>query len=63
VEIDKKYQGRFEMLCRRRMERIIWTDRVESEVLHRAKRKGILHIQQKGARLVGLVKSRVVTDF
>lgn len=45
------------MLCRRRVERIIWTDRVESEVLHRAKRKGIFHKQQKEARLAGLVKS------
>ena len=31
MEIDQKYQGLFEM-CRRRMERIIWTDRVENEV-------------------------------
>jgi len=61
--MDQKYQGRFEMLCRRRMERIIWTDRIESEVLHRAKRKGISQILQKEASLAGLVKPRVVTDF
>jgi hypothetical protein len=62
MEIDKKYQGLFEM-CGRRMERIVWTDRVENEVLHRAKRKGISHIQQKEARLAGLVKYGVVTGF
>jgi hypothetical protein len=35
--VDKKYLGNFEMWCWRRMEKVIWTDRVISgEVLYRS---------------------------
>jgi hypothetical protein len=35
-QVDQKYLESFEMWCWRRMEKIIWTDRVRNEeVLHR----------------------------
>jgi hypothetical protein len=35
-KVDQKYRERFEMMCWRRREKIIWTDRVRNEeVLHR----------------------------
>jgi hypothetical protein len=44
-KIDQKYLESFEMWCWRRMEKIIWTDRVRNEeVLHRVKKeRNILH--------------------
>jgi hypothetical protein len=42
---DHKYLVRFKMWCRRRMDRIRWTDRVRNvEVLHRVKEeRNIIH--------------------
>jgi hypothetical protein len=44
-KVDQKYLEIFEMWCWRRMEKIIWTDRVRNEeVLHRVKEeRNILH--------------------
>jgi hypothetical protein len=44
-KLDQKYLESFEMWCRRRMEKISWTDRVNNEaVLHRVKEeRNILH--------------------
>jgi hypothetical protein len=37
-KVDQKYMASFEMRCRRRIEKIGWTDRVRNEeVLHRVK--------------------------
>jgi hypothetical protein len=43
--VDQKHLENFEMLCWRRMEKIIWTDRVRNEeVLLRVKeQRNILH--------------------
>ena len=42
--VDQKHLESFEMWCWRGMEKISWTDRVKSEVLHRVKEKrNILH--------------------
>jgi hypothetical protein len=42
--VGRKYQGSFDMWCRRRMEKISWTDRVrnaeeERNILHTTKRR------------------------
>jgi len=42
---DQKYLESSEMCCWRRMEKIIWTDRVRSEVLKTVKEDGISHKQ------------------
>jgi hypothetical protein len=44
-KVDQKYLESFEMWCWRRMEKIIWTDRVRNEeVLHRVKEeRNIVH--------------------
>jgi hypothetical protein len=44
-KLDQKYMESFEMLCWRRMKKIIWTDHVNNEaVLHRVKEeRNILH--------------------
>jgi hypothetical protein len=45
------------MWCRRRIKKIIWTDSVKNEVLHRVKEESnVLHtIKRKKAKWVGLV--------
>jgi hypothetical protein len=45
LKLDQKYLESFQMWCRRRMEKISWTDRVNNgAVLHRVKEKrNILH--------------------
>jgi hypothetical protein len=51
-----KYRESFEMLCWRRMEKIVWTDRVRNmEVLHRVKEeRNIIHtIKRRKAKLIG----------
>jgi hypothetical protein len=43
-KVDQKYVKIFKMWCGRRMEKVIWTDRLRNEeVLHRVKEKNILH--------------------
>jgi hypothetical protein len=56
-KIDKKYLESFEKLCRRRMEKIIWPDRVRNEVLHDVKkdRNNLKTIKER--KLTGLVTS------
>lgn len=49
LKVDQKYLGSFEMLCRRRMERISWTDCMKSEVLHTDKEERIIiHTMKQG---------------
>jgi hypothetical protein len=47
-KVDKKYLESFEMCCWRRMEKIIWTDRVRNEEVHKyyteSRRRGISYI-------------------
>ena len=61
---DQKCLESFEMLCWRRMEKIIWTDHVRNEeVLLRVKeQRNILH-EIKNGRLTSLVTSYVQTAF
>jgi len=48
LKVDQKYLGSFEMLCWRRMERISWTDCMESEVLHTDKEeRNIIHTMKQ----------------
>jgi len=43
---DQKHPEGFEMWCQRRMEKIIWTDRVEDEeAICRVRRKEISYVQ------------------
>ena len=48
-EVDQKYLEDFEMLCWRRMEKIIWTDHVRNdEILQRVKEeRNIMHTVKK----------------
>ena len=39
-KVDLKYRKSFEVWCWRRMEKIIWTDCMRNEVLHRVKMEG-----------------------
>jgi hypothetical protein len=60
-KIHQNYLESFEMWCRRRMEKIIWTDRERhEEVLHRVKEKrNILHtIKRRKANWIGHVLRR-----
>jgi hypothetical protein len=46
--VYRKYLASFEMWCWRRMEKIIWIDRVGNEVLHRVKEeRNIQHTVKK----------------
>ena len=49
-EVDQKYLEDFEMLCWRRMEKIIWTDHVRNdEILQRVKEEtNIIHTVKEG---------------
>jgi hypothetical protein len=62
-KVDQKYLEIFEIWCWRRMEKIIWTDRVRNEeVLHRVKEeRNILHKIKR--MLTGLISSSVETAF
>jgi hypothetical protein len=55
-KVDQKYLESFEMWCWRRMEKIIWTDRVgNDEVLHRVKEeRNIIHTVKR-RKAIGLV--------
>ena len=57
-KVDRKYVESFEMLCRRKMEKISWTDNVTNEdVLDRVKEdRNILRTRKEG-RLTGLIIS------
>jgi hypothetical protein len=57
---DQKYLESFEMRCWRRMEKIIWTDRVIDEVLHRVKEAtNIIHtIKRRKANWIGHIFRR-----
>jgi hypothetical protein len=60
-KVDQKYLESFETLCWRRLENIIWTDRVRNEaVLHRVKEeRNILHtIERRKANWIGHVLRR-----
>ena len=46
-----------EMSCRRRMEKIFWTDRVGNEVLKKVKEETNIRHTIKRGRLTGLVTS------
>jgi hypothetical protein len=54
-KLDQKYLERFEMWCRRMMEKISWTDRVKNEELHRVKEeRSIVHtIERRKADWIG----------
>jgi hypothetical protein len=59
--VDQKYLESFEMWCWRRMENIIWTDRVRNEdVLHRVKEeRNTLHpIKRRKATWIGHILRR-----
>jgi hypothetical protein len=58
--VDQKYLGSFEMWCWRRMEKIIWTNRVRNEVLHRVKEeRNIVHtIKIRKANWIGHILRR-----
>jgi hypothetical protein len=57
--VDKKHLKSFEMWCWRRMEKIIWTDRVRNEVLLSVKeQRNILHeISKRKANWIGHILS------
>jgi hypothetical protein len=60
-EVDQKYLESFEKWCWRRMEKIIWTDRVRNEaVLHRVKEeRNIVHtIKRRKANWIGHILCR-----
>ena len=60
-KVDQKYLESFEMWCRRRMKKVIWTDHVRSEeVLQRAtKERKILHtIKRRKADWIGHILRR-----
>jgi hypothetical protein len=60
--VDQKHLERFEMWCRRRMEKIIWTDHVTNEeVLLRVKeQRNILHeIRKRKANWIGHILRRI----
>jgi hypothetical protein len=63
-KVDQKYLESFEMWCWKRMEKIIWTDRMKNEDdLHRVKEeRNILHTIKKGSLTV-LDTSCVGTAF
>jgi hypothetical protein len=54
-KVDQNYLERFEMWCWRRMEKIIWTNRVRNEVLQTVKEdRNILHtIKRRKANWIG----------
>jgi len=59
--VDQKHVEGFEMWCWRRMERIIWTDRVRNEEeLHRVKeQRNILHeIRKRNSNWIGQILRR-----
>ena len=55
LKISQQYLERSEMWCWRRLEKIIWTDRVRNEVLHRVKEeRNIIHkIKRRKANWIG----------
>jgi hypothetical protein len=60
-KVDQKYLESFEIWCWRRMEKIIWADRVKNEeVLHRVKEeRNILHkIKRRKANWIGHILRR-----
>jgi hypothetical protein len=58
-KVDQKYLGSFEMLCRRRMEKISWTDRVKREVLRKVKDRNTRHVlQRRKANWIGHILRR-----
>jgi hypothetical protein len=60
-KVDKKYLKSFEMWCWRRMEKIIWTDRVKNEhALYRVMwERNILHtIRRRKENWIGYIFSR-----
>jgi hypothetical protein len=62
--VDQKHLESFEMWCRRRMEKISWTDHVRNEeVLLRVSEQKISYTKQENGRLIGLAISYVETAF
>jgi hypothetical protein len=59
----QKYLESSEMCCWRRMEKIIWTDHVKNEVLHRVKAEGNILQTVKTRKVNGLVTSCEETTF
>jgi hypothetical protein len=70
--IYQKYLESFEMSCRRRMEKISWTDRVRNEALHkvkagrnnlqttkRRKANGIGHILRRNCLLKDVIEGKI----
>jgi len=53
--VDQKHLESFEMWCRRRMEKISWTDSVRNGVLLRVKEQRKSCVKQVNGRLTGLV--------
>jgi hypothetical protein len=63
-KVQQKYLERFEMWCWRRMEKIIWADRVRNEgMLSRVKEERYIVNTAKEGGLTGLVISCVGTAF
>jgi hypothetical protein len=59
-KLDQKYLESFEMRCCRRMEKISWTDRVNTEeILHRVKEeRNILHTIRRRAHIAQELPSK-----
>jgi hypothetical protein len=59
-KVYRKYLGSSEMWCRRRREKISWTDSVRNEVLHRVNEdRNILHtVIRREANLIGHILRR-----
>jgi hypothetical protein len=62
--VDQKYLKIFEIWCWRRMEKIVWTDRIRNEeILHRIqKERNILRTIKEG-NITGFVTTCVGTVF
>jgi hypothetical protein len=62
-KVDQKYRESSEMWYWRRIEKVSWTDRVRSELLHGAKEERNIYKLYAEGRLTGLVTSCVGTAF
>jgi hypothetical protein len=61
LKVDQKNLESYEMRCWRRVEKLIWTDHVKTEVLHTVEaERNILNTINEG-RLTGLVTSCIGT--
>jgi hypothetical protein len=61
--VDHKFLEGSKRWCRKRIEKINWTDRVKNEDIYELKRRGTSYKQQREGKPTGLVSSCVETDF